>query len=59
MSAREEGAFTRALDVKPPRPRMTPPKQAIEDLKSNPRTLKQFEETFGLNPGEGRQYLLK
>lgn len=52
----------RVMNVPIPEPRMprrTPPKQAIKELKANPHTLEQFERTFGLNPGEGRKYLLE
>ena len=42
-----------------PVPRRTPPKDAVDQLKRDPSTLDQFERAFGLEKGEGRQYLLR
>jgi hypothetical protein len=43
----------------PSGPRRTPPREAVDMLKANPGSMRQFESTFGLSPGEGRKYLLK
>lgn len=46
-------------DAGPTGPRRTPPREAVDMLKANPGSMRQFEATFGLSPGEGRKYLLK